>query len=127
MMMNRKDVEAYQKSYEEIDIFLKQFPYLKEIVLEGLKTKSSKNLFRKLNEHSKELQAKQEEIAIKHNSLSVEYDELEHLKNNVNEYMGNKKTLKIQPKKSIIKQIGDMSERGQKACNKKVKNRENER
>ena len=23
MMMNRKDVEAYQKSYEEIDIFLK--------------------------------------------------------------------------------------------------------
>lgn len=23
MMINRKDVEAYQKSYEEIDIFLK--------------------------------------------------------------------------------------------------------
>ena len=27
-MMNREDVEAYQKSYEEIDIFLKQFPHL---------------------------------------------------------------------------------------------------
>ena len=127
MMMNRKDVEAYQKSYDEIDIFLKQFPHLKDIVLEGLKKKSGKNLFRKLNEHSKNLQAKQEEIIKKHNSLSVEYDELEHLKNNVNEYMGNKKTMKMQPKKSIIKQIGDMSERGQKACNKKVKNRENER
>ncbi len=32
MMMNRKDVEAYQKSYEEIDIFLKQFPHLKDMV-----------------------------------------------------------------------------------------------
>ena len=59
MMMNRKDVEAYQKSYEEIDIFLKQFPHLKDTVLEGLKKKSGKDLFRKLNEHSKELQAKQ--------------------------------------------------------------------
>ena len=29
MIMNRKDVEAYQKSYEEIDIFLKQFPHLR--------------------------------------------------------------------------------------------------
>ena len=55
MIMNRKDVEAYQKSYEEIDILLKQFSHLKDIVLGGLKTKSIKNLFRKLNEHSKEL------------------------------------------------------------------------
>ena len=100
MMMNRKDVEAYQKSYEEIDIFLKQFPYLKEIVLEGLKTKSSKNLFRKLNEHSKELQFKQEEIMKKHNSLSVEYDELEHLKTNMNVYLGRTKT--EEKKESVI-------------------------
>lgn len=62
MMMNRKDVEAYQKSYEEIDIFLKQFSHLRHVVLGELKTKSSKNLFGKLNEHSKEIQAKQEEI-----------------------------------------------------------------
>ena len=55
MMMNGKDVEAYQKSYEEIDIFLKQFPHLMHVVLGELKTKSDKNLFRKLNEHSKEL------------------------------------------------------------------------
>ena len=32
-MMNRKDVEAYQKSYEEIDVFLKQFPHLRHTVV----------------------------------------------------------------------------------------------
>lgn len=37
MMMNWKDIESYQKLYDEIDIFLKQFPHLKDIVLEGLK------------------------------------------------------------------------------------------
>ena len=31
MMMNKKDVEAYQKSYEEIDIFLKHFPHLRHV------------------------------------------------------------------------------------------------
>ena len=100
MMMNRKDVEAYQKSYEEIDIFLKQFPHLRHVVVEELKTKSGKNIFRKLNEHFKNLQDKQEEIMKKHNSLSVEYDELEHLKNNMNEYMGRNKTEK--KKESVI-------------------------
>lgn len=99
MMMNRKDVEAYQKSYEEIDVFLKQFPYLKEIVLEGLKTKSGKNLFKKLNEHSKNLRVKQEEIIKKHNSLVTQYEELEHLKNNMNEYLRKNKTEK---KESVI-------------------------
>lgn len=42
MMINRKDVEAYQKSYEEIDIFFKQFPHLRHVVVGELKTKSSK-------------------------------------------------------------------------------------
>ena len=100
MMMNRKDVEAYQKSYDEIDIFLKQFPHLRHVVIGELKTKSSKNLFRKLNEHSKELQSKQEEIMKKHNSLSVEYDELEHLKTNMNVYLGRTKT--EEKKESVI-------------------------
>jgi len=100
MMMNRKDVEAYQKSYEEIDIFLKQFPHLRHVVVEELKTKSSKNLFRKLNGRSKELQAKQEEIVKKHNSLVAEHDELEHLKNNMNDYLGRNETEK--KKESII-------------------------
>lgn len=100
MMMNRKDVEAYQKSYDEIDIFIKQFPHLKDIVLEGLKNKSGKNLFRKLNEHSKELQVKKEDIANKHNSLAVQYEELEHLKVNMNDYLGRDKT--DEKKKSVI-------------------------
>ena len=69
------------------------------IVVGELKTKSSKNLFRKLNEHSKELQAKQEEIAKKHNSLSAQYEELEHLKNNMNEYLGRNK---VEKKESVI-------------------------
>ena len=91
MMMNRKDVKAYQKSYEEIDIFLKQFPHLRHVVVGELKIKSGKNLFKKLNEHSKELQVKQEEIVKKHNSLSAQYDELEHLKVNMNDYLGRNK------------------------------------
>ena len=103
MMMNKKDVEAYQKSYEEIDIFLKQFPHLKDVVLEGLKTKSDKNLFRKLNEHSKDLQTKQEEIIKKHNSLAAQYEELEHLKVNMNDYLGRDKIEK--EKESIIKTL----------------------
>lgn len=98
-MMNRKDVEVYQKSHDEIDIFLKQFPHLKDTVLEKLKKKSGENLSSKLNEHSKNLQAKQEEIITKHNSLSVEYDELEHLKNNINEDLGKVKT---ERKESVI-------------------------
>ena len=89
---SRKDVEAYQKSYEEIGIFLKRFPHLRHTVVGELKTKSGKNLFRKLNEHSKELQAKQEEIAKKHNSLAAQYDELEYLKVNMNDYLGRDKT-----------------------------------
>ena len=68
-----------------------------------LETKSGKNIFRKLNEHFKNLQDKQEEIMKKHNSLSVEYDELEHLKNNMNEYMGRNKTEK--KKESVIGSI----------------------
>jgi len=125
MMMNRKDVEAYQKSYEEIDIFLKQFPYLKEIVLEGLKTKSSKNLFRKLNEHSKNLKVGQEEIAKKHNSFASQCEELEHLKNNMNEYLGTDKTEK---KESVIDNIEKYKiEEYAKSINKKRNLRKVER
>ena len=94
MMMNRKDVEAYQKSYEEIDVFLKQFPHLKDTLLEGLRSKSGKNLFRKLNEHSKDLGLKQERIARQHDSLMDEFTELKHLKNNMDDYIGREKTKK---------------------------------
>ena len=70
------------------------------VVVGELKTKSSKNLFRKLNEHSKELWAKQEEIIKKHNSLAAQYEELEHLKVNMNDYLGHNKTEK--KKESVI-------------------------
>ena len=73
------------------------------MVLEELKTKSGKKLFRKFNEHSKTLWAKQEEIAKKHNSLSTQYEELEHLKVNMNDYLGRDKTEK--EKESIIKTL----------------------
>ena len=125
MMMNRKDVEAYQKAYEEIDIFLKQLPHLRHMVLGELKTKSGKNLFRKLNEHSKELQAKQEEIAKKYNALSVKYEELEHLKVNMNEYLGRDKREK---KESVIEKISRHKEQDKKISKeKKEKMKEVER
>ena len=99
IMMNRKDIEAYQKSYEEIDIFLKHFPHLRHVVLRELKRKSGKNNFRKLNEHFKNLKVKQEEIIKKCDSLSAQYEELEQLKVNMNEYLGRDKRDK---KESVI-------------------------
>lgn len=127
MMMNRKDVEAYQKSYEEIDVFLKQFPHLRHVVVGELKTKSSKNLFRKLNEHSKELQVKQEAIAKKHNVLSVKYEELEHLKNNMNDYLGRERIANKKSKESIVKQINDIRKIENHSYRRKNKNRNIER
>lgn len=61
-----------------------------------------KNLFEKLN-NSIELQVKQAEIVKRYNSLVVQYDELEHLKNNMNEYLGREKFEK--EKESIIKTL----------------------
>ena len=119
MVMNRKDVEAYQKSYEEIDIFLKQFPHLRHVVLEKLKTKSDKNLFRKLNERFKELQVKQGVIAKRHNLLVAQCDELEHLKNNMNDYLGKGKTEK--KKESVIGAI--RKHRSEGRANSKEKNK----
>ena len=72
------------------------------MILGELKTKLGKGLFKKLNGHSKELQPKQEEIIKKHNSLSAQYEELEHLKVNMNDYLGKNTTEK---KKSVISEI----------------------
>ena len=122
MMINRKDVEAYKKSYEEIDIFLKQFPHLKHVVLGEIKIKSGKKLFRKLNEYSKELQVKQGEIIKKHNSLLKQYDELEYLKNNMNEYLGKDKTEKIESVNEYVKRQQIENKDLHKAEVKKLKN-----
>ena len=72
-------------------------------MLGELKIKSSKSLFKKLNEHSKNLQIKQEEIINKHNSLVAKVEELEHLKVNMNDYLGRNKTEK--KKESVIGDI----------------------
>ena len=119
--------EAYQKSYEEIDIFLKQFPHLRHVVFGELKIKSSKNLFRKLNEHSKKLLSKQEEIVKKHNSLLVQYEELEHLKANMSDYLGRERIANKKSKESIVKQINDIRKIENHSYRRKNKNRNIER
>lgn len=110
MMMNKKDVEAYQKSYEEIDIFLKQFSHLKDVVLGEMRSKSGKNLFRKLNERSKDLGLKQERILRQHDSLMEEFTELKHLKNNMDDYLGREQRTEKKLRESILKQIKEIRE-----------------
>lgn len=56
------------------------------------------------------LQAKQEEIIKKQNSLVIQDEELEHLKVNMNDYPGRKKTTGEKAKDSIAKQIKDIRE-----------------
>ena len=73
----------------------------------------------KLNEHSKELQAEQEEIIKKHNSLIAQYEELEHLKVNMNDYLGRDKTEK--KKESVIGAI--KKNRSEERKNSKEKNK----
>ena len=46
------------------------------------------------------MRVKQEEIIKKHNSLVTQYEELEHLKVNMNDYLGRDKTEK--KKESVI-------------------------
>ena len=67
---------------------------MRYVVLGELKTKSGNNFFKKLNEHSKNLQTKQEEIINKHNLLVAKDEELEHLKVNMNDYLGRNKNEK---------------------------------
>ncbi|EHL18661.1 hypothetical protein HMPREF9628_02048 [Peptoanaerobacter stomatis] len=98
---------------------------MRHVVIGELKTKSGKNLFKKLNEHSKGLQAKQEEIIKKHNSLAAQFDELEHLKNNMNEYLGRDK---IKKKESVVGTIKKHRSKEREISKEKNKiSKENER
>ncbi|MDO4775464.1 MAG: hypothetical protein Q4A10_06590 [Aerococcaceae bacterium] len=54
MMMNRKDVEAYQEAFSEVEVFIKQFPHLKKEILEGLKRGEGKTIFKKTKSTFKE-------------------------------------------------------------------------
>lgn len=81
-----------------------------------------KNLFEKSN-NSIELQVKQAEIVKRYNSLVVQYDELEHLKNNMNEYLGRKKFEK--EKESIIKTLNREKVRDKVTTKKTARNNRN--
>ena len=64
------------------------------------------------------MQDKQEEIIKKHNSLAAQYEELEHLKVNMNEYLGRDKREK---KESVIEKISRHKEQDKKISKEKKK------
>mgnify|MGYP000847813926 CR=1 FL=1 len=92
------------------------------MVIGELKTKSSKNLFKKLNEYSKDLQAKQEKIIKKYNSLASQYEELEHLKVNMNDYLDHNKTEKKKRNRLLV-QLGSIRVKKGKILKKRIKYR----
>lgn len=98
MMMNRKDVEAYQEAFSEVEIFIKQFPHLKKEILDGIKRDDGKSIFKKLNHHSKSLNDIQKELAEEHDKLQEKRSELELLKTNIDQYLGRNE----EPKKALF-------------------------
>ncbi len=72
------------------------------------------------------IMSKQEEIIKKNNSLLKQYDELEYLKNNMNDYLGRNKTEK--KKESVIGAIRrNQAEDKEKPKEKKEASKEAER
>lgn len=72
-----------------MDVFLKQFPHLKPVILKGLRGTSGqtgKTLLRQLNEHMKTISLKQQDLVKQHDSLLAGLTKLEHLKKNMNEF-----------------------------------------
>lgn len=94
MMMSKKDVEAYQEAYSEIEIFIKQFPHLKKEILDGIKRGDGKLIFKNLNQHSKSLHDKQKELAEEHDRLQEKCSELEQLKTNIGQYLDEMRSLR---------------------------------
>ena len=97
----KKDIESYEKAYAEIEIFIKQFPHLKNIVVNGLKQNDNKYIFKSLNDCYKNLQSEMHTIATKHDEMKVQYEEISKLKQNIDKFV-NKSD---EPKKSIVKEI----------------------
>ncbi|KXB94003.1 hypothetical protein HMPREF3191_00058 [Veillonellaceae bacterium DNF00626] len=83
---------------------------MRHVVAGELKTKSSKNLFKKLNEHSKDLGLKQERIAKQHDSLMEEFTELRHFKNNMDDSPDREQRIEKKLRESILKQIKEIEE-----------------
>lgn len=84
-----------------MEIFLKQFPHLKAEILKGIKRGNGSNLFKALNQQSKNLLDEQTQLAQKVNNLQVKYDDLEKLENNMKTYLKKED----EPKKSVLEQI----------------------
>lgn len=102
-MMNKKDIEAYEKGYEEVEVFIKQFPHLKGELVKGLKKGNGNDLFKGLNQHSKNILKEQTKLAKECNKLQVECEVLEKIERNMIAYLKKDN----ETKKSIIEQIGN--------------------
>ena len=121
-MINKKDIESYEKAYAEVEIFIKQFPHLKNIVANGLEQNDNKLLFKSLNDCSRSLQSEMQTIAKNHNEIKEKYEELNRLKLNMDKF-ANKYD---EPKKSIVKEIAKKKDDKKVSINSKI-SKENER
>ena len=100
-MINKKNIEAYEKGYEEVEVFIKQFPHLRGELVKGLKKGNSNDLFKGLNQHSKNILKEQTKLVKECNKLQVECEVLEKLESNMIAYLKKDN----EPKKSVIEQI----------------------
>lgn len=113
-MMNKKAIEAYQKSEEQIDFFIKKYPHLKTIVMNGMKDKS---VFKKLNKHLDKLQTQKEKLAKEHQQLDKDYKQLNQIEKNLDDYLSQDKSESA----SILKEIQKHKETEQEQMKSKVK------
>ena len=90
--------EAYEKSEEQIDFFIKRYPHLKTLVDNGTKDKS---VFKKLNKQLDKLQAQREQLATEHKELDKTFKQLKQIEKNFDDYMNQGKS---EPT-SILKEI----------------------
>ena len=97
-MMNKSGIEAYEKSEEQIDFFIKKYPDLKALVESGMKDKT---VFKKLNRQLDKLQAQREQLADEHKELGKEFKQLKQIEKNFDDYMNQGKS---EPT-SILKEI----------------------
>ncbi len=103
MLMNGKDVELYKASYEQVDLFLKQFPHLKKSIninkIDG-KTVS------KLEKHLAKIHKEQKDLYADYNDVLEKYEKIEKIKNNLDTYLG--KNRKIEKKKTWVESIKNL-------------------
>ena len=97
-MMNKSGIEAYEKSEEQIDFFVKKYPHLKALLENGMKDKT---VFKKLNKQLDKLQAQREQLATEHKELDKTFKQLKQIEKNFDDYMNQGKS---EPT-SILKEI----------------------